>query len=569
MRFTATILGVRLTNYSRYIVCIAGLGGLLYGIDVGIIAAALLFLGKTISLTEQQTSIIVAAVLGGSMVSSLVAGVLADLFGRRKMMIASGLLFVLSVGLIVVSKGFLPLLAGRLLQGMSGGVIAVVVPLYLAECLGAEYRGRGTAIFQFTLTIGIVLAAVTGWYYTSHAEIAIAAAHGDAALVLAAENHAWRGMFLSVIYPGVVFFLGAFALSETPRWLYRRGRTHDALVALRRATSEAEAQLEVREMRGPATRSETARASGSLLQRKYVVPFALACVILACNQATGINSILAFLVIILKQAGMSASHATQGDVVVKVLNCVMTIVAVTLVDKMGRKFLLKVGTAGIIVALICGAALFRSFESKRVDVKNEMESQVRANALTAVPEMNIGLNGDAADHSSTALTVVYSYGSGDKVSTVRSNDPDHTLQIAPTGDETGHPLLIRRAFRSPVPSEKTGWLITACLCLFIASFAVGPGVVVWLALSELMPNRIRSTGMGIALLLNQGVSTLIAAVFLPVVGNYGFAAMFLFWAVCTVIYFITAAFLLPETKGRSLEEIERSFDSPRAVTPSS
>ena len=103
-------------------------------------------------------------------------------------------------------------------------------------------------------------------------------------------------------------------------------------------------------------------------------------------------------------------------------------------------------------------------------------------------------------------------------------------------------------------------MIAACLCLFIAFYAVGPGVVVWLTLSELMPTRIRSTGMGIALLLNQGTATLIAALFLTVVGNFGYSAMFLAWAACTVLYFITAAVFLPETKGKTLEQIEKYFD---------
>jgi hypothetical protein len=102
------------------------------------------------------------------------------------------------------------------------------------------------------------------------------------------------------------------------------------------------------------------------------------------------------------------------------------------------------------------------------------------------------------------------------------------------------------------------------MALFIAAYAVGPGVVVWLVLSEMIPTRIRSVGMGIALLLNQGVSTGIAAVFLPVVGNYGYAAMFLFWAASTTIYFLTASFFLPETKGRTLEEIEMHFSEPRS-----
>ena len=354
-------------RYGKFLILVAGLGGLLYGIDVGIIAAALLYLSKTVSLTLEQTSVIVAAVLGGSMVSSLVAGVLADWFGRRKMMIVSGLLFVASVGLIVVSQSFAPLLLGRLLQGVSGGVIAVVVPLYLAECLSASERGKGTAIFQLMLTVGIVVAALAGWFYTQQAETAIRAAAGDAVLIRAAENHAWRGMFLSVIYPGLIFFFGTFMLIETPRWLFRKGKLAAAKAALLRLSPEPEAELQMREMEALAQENLTKRGAGgegSLLRRKYVFPFVLACVILACNQATGINSILGFLVIILKQAGMSASHATQGDVVVKVLNCAMTVVAVALVDRKGRRFLLRIGTGGIILSLLTGAILFHAFESE-------------------------------------------------------------------------------------------------------------------------------------------------------------------------------------------------------------
>jgi SP family myo-inositol transporter-like MFS transporter 13 len=126
------------------------------------------------------------------------------------MMIVSGLMFVASVGLIVISQAFLPLFLGRLLQGMSGGV-----PLYLAECLSAKNRGQGTAIFQFMLTFGIVVAALVGLFYTQRAESAIAAAAGNAELIRAAQNHAWRGMFLSVIYPGMIFFLGGFVVSKT------------------------------------------------------------------------------------------------------------------------------------------------------------------------------------------------------------------------------------------------------------------------------------------------------------------------------------------------------------------
>jgi len=543
--------------YGRYLLFIAGMGGLLYGIDVGIISVALLYLSKTINLTLAQTSIIVAAVLGGSMVSSLVAGFLADWLGRRTMMIISGLMFVVSVGLIVLSQGFVPLFLGRLLQGMSGGVIAVVVPLYLAECLPASSRGRGSAIFQLMLTVGLVIAAVTGWFYRTRADVAIHAAAGNAMLIRAAENHAWRGMFLSVIYPGLVFFIGSFYLSETPRWLLRKGRAQDALVALRRASSEEDAQVQMREMElltAKSAEAVTTGSAGSLLQRKYVLPFLLACVILACNQATGINSILAYLVIILTQAGMTAAHATQGNVAVMLLNCAVTVVAVALVDRKGRKFLLTLGTAGILIALTSGGLLFHAFESKRVDVKTELQAQAQGDTLT-LPMTS--MQAQMAASGPMALNVLYSYGAGDKVMSVLSTDADNVLKIAP---DAGAPALtIKHAYYGPVPSERTGWMVAGCIGLFIASFAVGPGVVVWLALSELMPTRIRSGGMGFALLINQGVSTVIAGVFLPVVGRYGYYAMFWFWALCTVVYFVTALFFLPETKGKTLEEIELCF----------
>jgi MFS transporter, SP family, solute carrier family 2 (myo-inositol transporter), member 13 len=547
--------------YGRFLLFIAGLGGLLYGIDVGIIAAALLYLNKTVNLSVEQTSLIVAAVLGGSMLSSPIAGVLGDWLGRKKMMLLGGLMFVASVGLIVLSQGFASLFVGRLLQGASGGVIAVVIPLYLAETLRANRRGQGTAIFQFMLTFGIVIASVIGWYYTRQAETAISLAAGNSSLILAAQNHAWRGMFLAVVYPGLIFFAGAFFLSESPRWLMRKGKSDAAYKALLRSQSEDDARLEMAEMQA-LVQEKAAKAkkqsSDSLFKRKYVFPFLLACFILAVNQATGINSVLGFLVVILKQAGMAATHATQGDVIVKVLNCVITLIAVALVEKKGRKFLLRLGTGGIVLSLVAGAVIFYGFESKRVDIKDMLQTAETGNSLT----MAVNPSGGKV----MSLTALYTYGDGDRIATVLSNDENPVLTIKPEAKEANAPLVIKKALYGPVPPEKTGWLVTICLAVFISAYAVGPGVVVWLTLSELMPTRIRSTGMGIAMLLNQGVSTLIAGVFLPVVGNHGYYAMFLFWAGCTLSYFLVATFLLPETKGKTLEEIEMHFEGARPET---
>jgi len=193
-------------------------------------------------------------------------------------------------------------------------------------------------------------------------------------------------------------------------------------------------------------------------------------------------------------------------------------------------------------------------------------------------------SGSVKTNGSTSLVVIYSYGDFRATSqVVRSNEASRPIEITrdacvpankvvaffsnPFGnlDEArSAPLTIEKALISPVPNSRNGWLVAITLYIFMAFYAVGPGVCVWLALSELMPTRIRSNGMSIALLLNQGVATLIAAVFLPTVGKYGYSTMFFGFAAGTVIYFITAAFFLPETKGKTLEEIEAQFEGKTA-----
>jgi len=554
------------STYNRFLLLVAGLGGLLYGIDIGIIDPALGYLGKTISMTEENKSVIVAAVLGGSMFASVIAGFFADLLGRKNMMIVSAIMFVASVAIIFTSQTYVPLLLGRILQGMSGGVIAVVVPLYLAECLTAETRGKGTSIFQFMLTFGIVVAAFVGDHYTRNAETAIQLANGNEAAITAAANHAWRGMFLSVIYPGVLFLLGCFFISESPRWLYRKGRKEQARAALARSRRADEVDSELAEM-ATALAHEHAKPRMSVVEsfaeiftsRKYVIPFILACVILGCNQATGINSVLGFMTTILQQAGLAAAAASQSGLWIKILNCVMTVIAVMLVDRKGRKFLLKLGTGGIIISLLAGSAAFWSFESKRVDVAARIGSLVVANELKL--DLSTADLGTPVDPGQPVqISILYAYGEKQGIAVGLSNDPKtRQIAIAPSADGTAQPLKILRASLGPVPTRTTGIIVSICLAAFITFYSVGPGVCVWLALSELMPTRIRSVGMGVALLVNQGVSTSIAAFFLPIVGNHGYSAMFAFWAGCTVIYFITAAFFLPETKGKTLEEIEEHF----------
>ena len=479
-------------KYARFLLIMAGLGGLIYGVDVGVIAAALPYIRNTSDFSAVQLGFIVGAVLWGSVLSSLFAGSLSEWFGRKKIIIVAAFSFFVSIPIICASGffeggNFLLLILGRTLQGVSAGLVGVVVPMYLAECLDSESRGKGTGMFQLLLVIGLAFAAAVG--------LIVTALVGDSDKVVAglsegvrisSEVHsswvmAWQTIFWCSAVPGLILFVGSFALKESPRWLYKKGRVKEALASLAANNGEEKAKEILQEMltadqREKQTAKVASHKGESLLQRKYIYPFCLAVVILACNQTTGINSVLNYTVDIFKQTGMTGVFANFSDLAIKLVNVFMTLVACHLVDRKGRKFLLKIGTSGIIVGL-CG------------------------------------------------------------VGTVF--------------------LVISRGIVEA--SLATGIVATIFFFMYIAFFAVGPGVCVWLALSELMPTRIRATGMSIAMIVNQGISATIASFFPTWVGSWGFAPVFYCLAAFTVIYFVAAAFFLPETKGRSLEEIELYF----------
>ena len=583
--------GIR--RYNAFLLTVAGLGGLLYGIDVGIIGGALPYLEATSHLTAAELSVIVAAVLLGSVFSTLFAGMLADWMGRKPLMVLSSLTFVLSIPVIALSHGYGPLFFGRLLQGISGGLIGVVVPLYLAECLRASNRGKGTAIFQWMLTLGIVAAAFVGIYYSYRvADVARAA---NAATLFAFKDKAWRHIFWVSLPPGVVFMLGSLLVSESPRWLFRRGAKERAHAALLRSRSPEQAALEMEEMEAIAHTANVKDSTGhkikeSLVQRKYVIPFLLACVILACNTATGVNSIIGYNTSILLQSGLSDLHAHWGYVIFTATNFLMTTVGMMLVDRKGRRFLFILGTSGIIVSLIAVGTLFLRTEKVSVDARRQIQQMVgpsqemmlhfdREEAKTLLTAA--GYAGSDIQSDRASLAIIYSYGDFTAATSfVRSDDPaaapievtrescvpSNSIEalfknpFANLAAAQTAPLKIEKALIGSVPDSSHGWLVALGLYMFMAFYALGPGVCVWLALSELMPTRIRSNGMSIALVINQLVATTLATIFLPFVSKHGYSSMFFMFAGFTVVYFLVTAFFLPETKGKTLEEIEAHFE---------
>jgi SP family myo-inositol transporter-like MFS transporter 13 len=578
-------------RYNSFLLLVAGLGGLLYGIDVGIIGGAYPYLADTSGLTSSQLSVIVAAVLLGSVFSTLFAGLLADWMGRKPLMILSGLTFSLSIPVIALSQGYAPLFFGRLLQGMSGGFIGVVVPLYLAECLSASNRGKGTAIFQWLLTLGIFAAALVGMYYSYRVAAVQRLGNPDALHLF--EGQAWRDIFWVSLPPGLIFVIGSLMVTESPRWLFRRGKREKAHTALLRSRLPQQASLEIEEMEATAHSAKAAtghQIKDSILRRKYIVPFVLACVILSCNTATGINSVIQYNAGILLQSGLSDLASHWGYSILTAVNFLMTSIGMILVDRKGRRFLLIIGTSGIIVSMVSVALLFKTTEKLSIDCRDSVQAlagpdqQLKMQFDPAAASRllaSAGYTGNAIRSDRASLAIIYSYGDYTAATSFVRSDDAGAAPIAITRDSAvpanrvesifknpfadldaarTAPLKIEKALIGTVPDPGHGWLVAIGLYAFIAFYAMGPGVCVWLALSELMPTRIRSNGMSIALVLNQLVSTILAAIFLPFVSKHNYSSMFFLFAAFTVVYFIAAAFFLPETKGKTLEEIEAHFE---------
>ena len=437
----------------------AGLGGLLYGIDFGAIAAAMPYIKSMGMFTDAQVSWIVGAVMFGGILSSLSAGVLCDKLGRKKMVVAAAAMFIVAIPIVCFSGGFLwAMMAGRVLQGMSAGYMAVVMPMYLTETLPPEIRGRGTGIFQFCLWSGLVGAAlvgliVAGWLGAADAE----------GIANETKDLAWKINFWWTLVPVAVLFVGALFLPESPVWLERR-KELESRVGVGERMTESQSPTPT-----PTTRS-------SLLQRKYVVPFLLAVAVLTFNKTTGMSSVTSYAVVIFHKAGFTGSLGNVGDLAIKLVSMITTLVAASLVDRKGRTWLLKVGTSGMTVGLFAiGAVLFA----------------IEKCGVTA----------------------------------------------------------------SPV----SGGICLVAFFVMEIFYSLGPGICVWLVRSELMPMRIRANGMAIALFMNQLTAWGLASSFLPWVNSWGWYSMFFFFAANGVLYFLIAC-LIPETKGKSLDELEHLFE---------
>ena len=327
---------------------VAALGGLLFGFDTAVISGTTQDLERVYQISDFTLGFTVATALIGTVVGALIAGPPVDRYGRKKVLFAIGVLYLIgALGTGLVSN-LLLFQIFRFLGGVGVGVASVVAPIYTAEIAPPKLRGRLVGLVQFNIVLGILLA------YLSNAII-------ENTLP---EDIAWRWMFLVMAFPAVIFFLLLFTVPETPRWLFQVGRRDEAVEVVRRTTSSREeADFEIREIEeGLAAQHGQAKAPFFVRQNRKVIMMAVA--IAAFNQLSGINAILYYAPDIFRMAGAGESAALLQSVGIGLVNLIVTMAALTVIDKIGRRKLMLIGSIGYLVSLGGLAVVFFAYDGQ-------------------------------------------------------------------------------------------------------------------------------------------------------------------------------------------------------------
>jgi len=430
---------------------VAALGGLLFGFDTAVVSGAIGFMQERFDLTEVQVGWAVSSLIIGCIVGAAGAGVLGDKFGRKKVLIMAAILFIIgSIG-SAIPDTFNGYIIARIIGGLGIGITSTLCPLYNAEIAPAKYRGRLVALNQ--------LATVTGIFLVYFINLGIAG-YGDHDWGV---SMAWRWMFGVGVVPGVLFLVLLFFVPESPRWLIKQGKAAESLPILQKIHGDELARQEVLEIK------ESFKQESGSIRQLFSPALRLALIVgvglAILQQVTGINAIMYYAPEIFKEAGAGTNASLTQTILVGAINFLFTILAIWLIDKVGRKALLLVGSASMTVCLI----------------------------------------------------------------------------------------VIGAAFQSGQPS---GPLVLIFILLYVASFAVSLGPVVWVIMSEIFPNRIRGKATAIASMALWAADYVVSQTFPPLLGSIGPSVTFWIFGFMSLFAFLFTWRLVPETKGRSLEEIE-------------
>ena len=501
---------------------IVALGGFLMGFDASVISGVVSFIGPEFDLTRIELGWSVASLTLTATLAMMVSGPLSDRLGRRPVLRIAAALFAVSAVASAMAPDFISLVAARMLGGLGVGAALIIAPMYIAEIAPAKIRGRMVSFNQLNIVIGISAA-----FFSNYLILRLGASDLGWTQALNLGDWNWRWMLGVEAIPAIVYFLALFAVPESPRWLAMHGRDNEALGIMERVsdTEQARARLRaVHESLGAEGNAEKA-AFTELFQPAMRLVLTIGLSVAILQQITGINSVFFYAPMIFEQSGIGTDASFLQAVLVGLVNLVFTVLAMLTIDRLGRRPLLMFGLTGIAV---CMLVLSYGFGSATYALDDE--------AVAALPE--------TLERESLAPLVDETY---DSDVAFRQAVVD---AVGPEAYDENRSALVSAAI-SMNPA-----LILAGILGFVASFAISLGPVMWVLFSELFPNRVRGLAISFVGLVNSAVSFGVQLVFPWELENLGNSLTFLIYAVFAIVGLVIVIRLVPETKGRSLEQLQ-------------
>jgi len=499
---------------------IVALGGFLMGFDASVISGVVKFIEPEFNLTKLELGWSVSSLTLTATLAMMIAGPLSDRFGRKRILVVASILYAVSAIGSALAPTFLLLVIARMIGGLGVGASLIIAPMYIAEIAPPSMRGQMVSFNQLNIVLGISVA-----FFTNYLILQFADSEAAWALSLGFDGNEWRWMLGLETLPAALYFVGLFFVPRSPRWLLMHGRKEEALPIMQMAVGNVAAMQELSEIQKSMAK-EVNKEKGTikdLFAPAMRLVITIGIVVAVLQQITGINSVFFYAPIIFEQSGIGTDASFVQAILVGLVNLVFTIAAIALIDKLGRKPLLVFGLTGITIAMM---VLAYGFSEATYTLTPDSPAVVVETPEALIPLVGQTYESDVAFKGA--------------------------IQDA-LGEDTAT-LYESRLITEAITMNPT--LILFGILGFVAAFAISIGPVMWVLFSELFPNRIRGLAISFVGLINSAVSFLVQLVFPWELATLGSSLTFLIYGLFAAAGLVFVLMVVPETKGRSLEELE-------------
>jgi len=509
-------------RFTIKVALIVAMGGFLMGFDASVISGVIKFIEPEFQLTKLELGWAVSSLSLTATLAMMTAGPLSDKYGRKYLLKYTAIIFAISAIGSALAPNFIIFVIARMLGGFGVGASLILAPIYIAEISPAKIRGQMVSFNQLNIVLGISVAFFTNY-------LILHLGQSDAAWVqtLKLDQWNWRWMLGLEILPAVFYFIALFIVPESPRWLAMNGREDEALNILKKVTDEEDAKQQINAIH-ESLESDVKKEKVSVKElfkpaMKLVLTIGIGLAIL--QQITGMNAVLFYAPMIFEQSGIGTDASFIQAILVGLTNLVFTIIAILLIDKLGRKPLLTFGLTGMTIAMFILAYGFNS-------------------ATYTLSEDSVQKLPNQIDHSQLAPLIGQTF------------DNELMYKAAITKEVGENVFKVNESSLITAAAHINSMLILLGILMFVASFAVSIGPIMWVMFSELFPNRIRGIAISFVGLISSAISFSIQFIFPWELANLGNTMTFLIFGIFAAMGLIFILWKVPETKGKSLEEIE-------------